>query len=153
LRSDHNTICISRSILKNARSNSTEIKFASPQTANGNLAVTVNGFLRCNRPDGELGLVVTGQNDSKAQFILGQNPKSLKATTQWQQFQIDEYMPNYWQKSKVDTLILSLFPGPWQQVAGYGCDKSCADIEIKDLTVRVRPAEFKSLTGEQTFYY
>jgi hypothetical protein len=168
------TIVISRAILKAAPSNAAIITMPkslledfTAQTAARSpdlqanrlrkrpkyLVVKLTGALKSDHTLGSLGLIVSSVTASGAQNMLCRVPKSIVATQDWQSFAFTDLLALNNANDPIKGLAISLFPAPWQQVAGYGCDKSCSSISLKSLKLKLEPTDLPSFTGKQVFYY
>ena len=145
------TLIINRAILKAAQTNAAIVTV--PKSPSACLSLKLTGSLKCDRKIGSLGLVVSSVTASGAQSILCRLPKAIAATQEWQSFEIADLLPNNNLKDPIEKLSISVFPGPWQQVAGYGCDKSCSTVWIRSLKLTLKPTDLPSFTNRQVFYY
>ena len=152
LSSTKDCIKISKSILKAARTTATVIKI--PQFAQAsNLSISLTGQLRASGKPGSVGIVVETITDQKKSCFLARLPSSLRTTKDWSKFEIRDLAPYRTPNGYVTSISVALFPGPFQQVAGYGCDKTCTDTELRNMELKVHSVNLPSLEHQRLLYY
>jgi hypothetical protein len=161
-------VLISRAVLQAASSNYATVKIPNALLANGlakvhrgpnaakpptYLRLTVSGEVKSDKAKGALGLVLATLSQSGTESLLPRLPGSIPANQDWQPFTLSDLLPLDDPDDYPDSLKISLFPGPWQQVAGYGCDKTCSAIWLRNLTLKFEPVFLPSFSNRQIFYY
>ncbi|HEY9676694.1 MAG TPA: hypothetical protein V6C76_01735 [Drouetiella sp.] len=152
LRTADGDIKIGKSIIKAARTTATIIDLPKYPHAT-NFRIKLSGELRSSRKTGQVGIVVETITDRKRECFLGRLPSYLKTTDQWSSFKIEDVAPINQGDGHVTAISVALFPGPWQQIAGYGCDKTCTDTTLRKLHLEVEPLNLPTLEGKNLFYY
>jgi hypothetical protein len=152
LRGQDGNIKISKSILKAAHSTGAVIRLPDFGDAT-NLAIALSGQVRSGTKEGSTGVVVETITDQKNECLLARLPYSIQTNKEWCRFDIKDIAPYISRQGRIVSISVALFPGPWQQVAGYGCDKSCTDSSFRDLKLDVSPSSLPSLSGMHLSYF
>lgn len=152
LRTGGDEIKISRSILKAARTTGVVIEFPTFEGAQ-NLDICLEGDMRAQRKPGTVGVVIETVSANQKQTLLARLPSSLSTTEAWTHFRLCDIAPAFTNKSPIKTVSIAFFPGPWQQVAGYGADKKCTDTLIKNLRLSIKESAIPSLENMQLRFF
>ncbi len=152
LRDQEGDLKISKSILKAARTTGTVISLPDFGSA-ANLAISLSGQVRSGTNAGSAGVVVETITDKKSECLLGRLPSSIETNKEWCEFEIKDIAPYLSRQGRVTSISVAFFPGPWQQVAGYGCDKSCTNSSFRNLKLEVKATDLPSLSGRHLSYF
>ncbi len=152
LRGQDGDLKISKSILKAARTTGTVISLPDFGSA-ANLAISLSGQVRSGINAGSAGVVVETITDKKSECILARLPSSIETNREWSKFEIKDIAPYLSRQGRVTSISVAFFPGPWQQVAGYGCDRSCTDSRFRHLKLEVKAVDLPSLSGMHLSYF
>ncbi len=148
MRTQTGELKISKSILKAART--TGLSQPIPTFKNAtSLSITVEGEMRAASRKGELGVVVETVTVNHNECFLARLPSSIPTTTDWTHFEITDIAPCSSRQGAVNAVSIAFFPGPFQQIAGYGTDKKCTDTLLRNLKLTVKAATIPSLTDKQ----
>ena len=152
LRGPDSSIAISKSILKSARTTgcSVDLSHLAPADA---ISIKLTGELKSQAKPASVGVVIETENE-KSNIIFSLTVTSLHTCYQdWQPFAISDLVPLTADHKRLKALRIAFFPGPWQQVAGYGCDKSCGDFAFRNLQLEVKAEPLATLAGKQLRYF
>ncbi|MBI2809395.1 MAG: hypothetical protein HYX67_00995 [Candidatus Melainabacteria bacterium] len=139
---------ISKSILKAART--TGLSQAIPTFRNArNLSITLEGDMCAASKSGDLGVVIETVTVNGNECFLARLPSSLPTTASWKHFEITDIAPCSTRQGAVSAIRIAFFPGPWQQIAGYGTDKKCTDTLLRNLKLTVKASTMPSLADKQ----
>lgn len=152
MRTASGEIKISRSILKAARSTGCLQLLPTWKYAKY-LEITLDGDLRAVSRAGEVGIVIETVTEQHNECFLARLPSSIPTTTDWKHFTIADIAPSETRQGHVNAISVAFFPGPWQQVAGYGADKKCTDTLLRDLRLTVRASRIDSLAEKQLLFF
>lgn len=152
LRGPNNSILISKSILKSARTTAATVQLSELGPAE-TISIKLTGELKSGTRPGSAGVVIETENDEKTSSLIGRLPPSIRATPDWQPFAISDLVTLTADHKRIKSVRIAFFPGPWQQVAGYGCDKSCGDFAFRNLQLEVKAAPLATLAGKQLRYF
>jgi hypothetical protein len=152
LRTPEGPLKISKSILKAARTTGTSINIPDFKDST-NLEITVSGQLRAANKTGNVGIVVETITNKRHECLLARLPSSIQTTKEWTNFEIKDLAPYLSREGTVRSISVVFFPGPWQQIAGYGCDKSCTDTLFRDLKLEVKPSSLQNLSDKHLSYF
>jgi hypothetical protein len=64
----------------------------------------------------------------------------------WQPFTIEDILPQGELADGPITLTIGIYPGPWEEICGYSCDRHSADAVIKDMKLDIAPTYQLDLT-------
>ena len=109
--------------------------------------------MRANGKAGALGVVIETITANHKECFLARLPSSLPTTTNWTHFEITDLAPCSTQQGEVEAVSIAFFPGPWQQIAGYGADKKCTDTLLRNLRLTVKPSSLPSLADKQLLFF
>ncbi len=105
------------------------------------LRIKISGNVRAAKSDcitSVLANLVSG-NSSHSESVLPATPPYLKAGQQWTPFEISEIVPAEHVPAGVKAIDIVLFPGAWEDVREYGCDRRCGDAYFKDIKLGMEP--------------
>ena len=132
MRTAGGEIKISRSILKASRSTA-YLQLLPTWKHAKYLEITLDGDMRAVSKAGELGIVIETVTEKHNECFLARLPSSIPTATDWMHFTITDIAPCETRQGHVNAISVALFPGSWQQIAGYGTDKKCTDTLLRDL--------------------
>ena len=148
MRTPTGELKISKSILKAART--TGLTQSIPTIKNSsNLSITLEGEMRAASKAGDLGIVIETITVNHNECFLARLPSSLPTTTSWTHFKLTDVAPRSTRQGAVNAVSIAFFPGPWQQIAGYGTDRKCTDTFLRNLKLTVKASAVPSLEGKQ----
>lgn len=149
---DSNEIKISRSILKAARSTAIVQALPSGKSAKY-LEISLEGELRAATKPGAVGVVIETVTENHNECFLARLPSSIPTNTNWSHFKVSDIAPGITRQGNVNAVSVAFFPGPWQQIAGYGADKKCTDTMLRNLHLTVKECNIPSLADEQFWIF
>lgn len=152
MRTPTGEIKISRSILKAARSTGLVRKLPKLDSA-ANVQITLEGDMHSGPKPGELGIVISTVTDKNTECFLARLPSSIPTKSDWTHFKLTDITPCKTRQGEVNAISIAFFPGPWQQIAGYGADKKCTDTLIRNLRLSVRNVTVPSLADKQLVFF
>ena len=147
-----NEIKISRSILKAARTTAIIQPLPAAKISNY-LEISLDGELRAATRPGQLGIVIETVTENHNECFLARLPSSIPTNTTWSHFKISDIAPGDTSQGRVNAVSVAFFPGPWQQIAGYGSDKKCTDTMLRNLRLTVKGADIPSLADKQLSFF
>lgn len=143
---------ISKSILKAARSTAL-LKVLPPRSNATYLEISLEGEARAVNKQGEVGVVIETVTENHNECFLARLPSSIPTSTNWTPFEISDLAPAETRQGKVNAISVAFFPGPWQQIAGYGADKKCTDTLLRNLHLTVKESSIPSLADKQLLLF
>lgn len=143
---------ISKSILKAARTSGFSRTLPSFEQAK-NLSITLEGDIKAVSKPGEIGIVVETVTKDKHECLLARLPSSLPTKPEWTHFRITDIAPTVSRQGEVNAISVAFFPGPWQQIAGYGADRKCTDTMLRNLRLEVKASMLPSLADKQLLLF
>lgn len=152
MRTPTGEIKISRSILKSARSTGIVRELPGLDSVE-NVEVRLEGEMRSGPKPGEIGIVISTVTDKKTECFLARLPSAIPTKTEWTHFKLTDISPCKTRQGRVNAINIAFFPGPWQQIAGYGADRKCTDTVIKNLRLEVTSTDVPSLTDKQLLIF
>ncbi len=149
---DSDEMKISRGILKAARTTATIQPLPAAKTASY-LNISLDGELRAATKAGQLGVVIETVTENHNECFLARLPSSIPTITNWTHFNISDIAPGKTRQGYVSAISVAFFPGPWQQIAGYGADKKCTDTMLRNLHLTVKESNIPSLADKQLLFF
>jgi hypothetical protein len=67
---------------------------------------------------------------------------------QWKSFEISDLIAPAQFPGGLKMLTITLFPGEWENVKEYGCDRRCADALFNDMQIELEPINTPRLDGK-----
>lgn len=133
---------MNKSILKFCKSNSSTIhlpgELKERLKACKSFYVFLKGKVR-SAVDSEsiAGICVTLQGRKTIQ-IIPSTPYALESKGQWSEFVLKDRVPSGQFLDGIDSIVLGLYPGPWEQIAAYGPSKRSGDSIFKELVLEIQ---------------
>lgn len=134
-------IRINKSTLKYCKSNSSTVKL--PDSVGemikncDSFMIRFRGMVKSKTGSGApAGICVTLQGGETFE-ILPSTPSALESKPDWSEFVLEDRVPSSRFPNRVDSLVVALFPGPWEQVAAYGPSKRSGDFVFRDMEIEI----------------
>lgn len=86
-------------------------------------------------------------------MVLNLSPELIQTDSQWQKFKVEDSVPRCLLKPGKTSVYVAFYPGRWLDFCGYPSDKSCADLQVRNLRVSICGKTYPDLAGLQLFYY
>lgn len=139
---------MNRYVLKYAMRMDTNVS-VPPEIAQARFVrVRVSGMVRAVKNSGITSIILSRAPGKFSQYVLlTGSPPFIKVGEQWRAFEIRDLIAGAHVERGLESLNLRLFPGDWESVQEYGCDKSCSDALFKDLQVELTPIDSPGLDG------
>ncbi len=146
---------INRAILKSVSDLGCRIRLPEAMRSPDFLRITISGSIRAGAQPaiGSILPIVQGGGSSPPTFKLFATPPYLVAGKEWTKFEISDVVPNCEIKGGVREISLALFPGAWEEVWEYGCDRRCGDVCFKNLRLEVAPVTQPRLDNRKQLLY
>lgn len=119
------------------------------------LRVTLRGEVKSEtRKNGSAGIVVALLPGATSPAVnLASASDAIPASTEWSPFEIADIMPTSLLGTKEKSLYMSLYPGSWLDVCGYGADRSSPSVKLRNLSFEVTGLRDADLAGCRMLYY
>ncbi|GEM_PF-2759131 len=146
---------ISRAILRASSRSFCEVKVPPAALSSSYVRVTVSGFLRATSSPATVSVLplVGGGGSFDDATVLPSTPPFLKAGAEWERFEISDVVPSGYLPAGIRSVYVALFPGPWEEVREYGCDRRCGDAVFKGLKLELEPLSRPVLDGGPLLIY
>lgn len=134
-------LSINRAILKAASHSSCLIEIPKHYLLAPYLAIKIDGYLRAHGSDCQASVlpIMVGAGKLPSIMVLPATPPYFKAEANWKHFEISDCIPSAQLPGGLKSLKIALFPGRWEEVWQYGCDRHCGDTCFRDMTVEIQP--------------
>jgi len=106
----------------------------------------LTGMIKANKPGSKVGLLLASTNKGGLPVLVSNTPPYLTAGPEWQPFVIEDILPDGELKDGPICLTVAIYPGPWEEICGYSCDKHSADAVLKNLKLDMEPTYQLDLT-------
>lgn len=110
--------------------------------------VLVSGMVRSVKHSGITSVVLSRvSNESPKSSLLAGTPPFIRTEEHWKRFEIRDLIAPAQYRGGLRILSIKLFPGAWESVSEYGCDKNCGDALFKDIRITLEPLDEPGLDG------
>ncbi len=121
--------------------------FSIPRTPGSNaVKLRLEGLTRATKAGAKIGLLLAAQNKAGQPVLVSRTPPYVPAGTDWKPFIIEDVLPQGELAPGPITLTVGIYPGPWEEICGYNCDRKSADAIIKDMKLDIAPTYQLDLT-------
>jgi hypothetical protein len=129
---------INRYVLKAVSSPFCQIEIPKAVLQNPFLGVKVSGYLRATKENCTVSVlpILIGKVKIPGLMVLPATPPCFTAESNWSYFEISDVMPTT-QLGGLKFLRIALFPGRWEEVWEYGCNRHCGDSCFKNIRVEL----------------
>lgn len=138
-------IRMNKSILRFAKSNSTKVSIPAEVSraikANTSVKVRLSGEIKDERSTGLYSSIAVFIEGTKHNFVLPASSYGIESGDQWRNFEISNVIPVHPLLEDMKSISISIFPGPWEMVAAYGCPRNAPDALFRNLVLEVEHAE------------
>lgn len=139
---------VNRYVLKHAMRMDAEARVPAEIARARFVRVRVSGMVRAVKGNRVTSIVLKGTAcNSSAQTLLTASPPFIKIGEQWSTFEIRELIAPAQFRGGLKSLKIKLFPGDWESVEEYGCDRGCSDALFKDIRIDLEQLDAPSLDG------
>jgi len=137
---------ISRHVLDAASSVCAE--FSIPRTEGSNaVKLKLTGMIRAARAGSKVGLLLASKNKAGQPVLVSKTPPYVPAGPDWQPFTVEDILPQGELAEGPITVTVGIYPGPWEEICGYNCDRRSAEAVIKDMKLDMAPTYQLDLTS------
>ncbi len=130
----------------------TTVTFPRPSSDN-RLLMRLTGNIKATRPDSRLGILIAATDKYGGPLVLSKNPDYLPVGTDWKDFVISDELPVSSLPPGPASFSIAIYPGPWMDVCGYGCDKKSAEVWLKNLKLEVFSGKQEELDKKHLLIY
>ncbi|MBU6455411.1 MAG: hypothetical protein KGS72_26810 [Cyanobacteria bacterium REEB67] len=135
----------SRHVVDAASSVCAEYKIPRSPGSNA-VHLKLSGRIKAGRKGSKVGLLLASKNKAGQPVLVSNTPPFLAADPEWKSFTIEDILPDGELAPGPITLTVGIYPGPWEEICGYSCDKHSADAILKDLQLDLTPTYQLDLT-------
>ena len=103
------------------------------------IKLKLSGLVKATRAGSKIGLLLASKNAAGQPVLISNTPPYLAADQTWKPFAIEDILPDSELAPGPISLTIGIYPGPWEEICGYSCDKHSADAILKDLKLDLAP--------------
>lgn len=146
---NQDVLCVNKTVLRSGKSACAQIFIPKKCISQEYVSVRLSGKARALGKDKSFSVipVLLGAGATPQVMTMPHALPLVPVGNEWTSFDIEDTLPSHLLAGGLDSVVIALYPGNGDEIAGYGPDRATGQCFVKDLQIETKPENPTTLTN------